>query len=68
MKGERPPRPQFDCVSDTVWDLMQKCWEQEAENRPDCDEVAIVHSFAGMLPQQEDFHPSEERAAAGSDM
>ncbi|TCD71977.1 hypothetical protein EIP91_000109 [Steccherinum ochraceum] len=43
VKGQRPPRPRFDdggTMSDALWSLIQRCWAQQASDRPEADEVA----------------------------
>jgi len=40
--GERPPRPEEACrlgLSDSVWEMVEKCWEQEPLPRPKISEV-----------------------------
>lgn len=32
---ERPPRPTDPILSDDMWALMQRCWEQEPQSRPE---------------------------------
>ena len=42
MKGKRPPRPSSDQglgFSDGIWDIIQRCWLQNADERPVIDDV-----------------------------
>ena len=34
MNAERPPRPADQIVTDDLWILIQRCWDQEAHTRP----------------------------------
>ena len=35
MKGERPNRPGNPSLTDSLWSLIQKCWERKAKDRPE---------------------------------
>ena len=35
ITGERPPRPDGAAISDDVWNLMQMCWCQHPQSRPE---------------------------------
>ena len=39
MRGERPPRPDHPELTDSLWGLMQRCWEQEPYLRPEMSQV-----------------------------
>jgi len=39
MRGERPPRPIHPAFTRELWTLMQRCWSQEPDSRPDMSEV-----------------------------
>ena len=39
IQGERPPRPVDPTLTDGVWSLMQKCWDQEPQSRPEVGKV-----------------------------
>ncbi|KAF9644747.1 kinase-like protein, partial [Thelephora ganbajun] len=41
-KGERPPRPEHPAVTDGLWGLIQRCWDQEPRLRPEAAEVLQV--------------------------
>jgi len=32
--GERPPRPTHPALTDALWSLTQRCWDQDALRRP----------------------------------
>jgi len=42
MAGERPPRPTHPTLTDELWELIQRCWDQEPQSRPKILEVAQV--------------------------
>lgn len=45
MKGDRPPRPLESSrlgLSDGIWALMQKCWDQHFERRPSIEDVVRI--------------------------
>ena len=42
MRGERPPRPVHPGFTDGLWELMQRCWSQESNLRPDTPEILQV--------------------------
>lgn len=44
---ERPPRPAGSTLPDDVWALMQRCWEQEPESRPEMG--AVLRDLAPSL-------------------
>ena len=33
-QGERPPRPIHPSFTDSLWVLVQRCWDQEVHPRP----------------------------------
>ncbi|KAF9647762.1 kinase-like protein [Thelephora ganbajun] len=37
--GERPPRPTDRTLTDRLWELIQRCWNQEAHLRPQALEI-----------------------------
>ena len=39
MGGERPPRPTHHELTDELWALMQHCWKQKPDERPDVSDV-----------------------------
>lgn len=39
FNGKRPPRPTDSEVTDDLWTLIERCWRQDAESRPDCSEI-----------------------------
>jgi len=44
MGGERPPQPTHQALTDELWNLMQRCWDQEPQSRPEMSEVVqILH-------------------------
>ena len=34
VDGERPPRPTHLSLTDNLWGLVQRCWDQEVHRRP----------------------------------
>ena len=34
MRGKRPPRPAHSSLTDRLWELMNRCWDQDRRNRP----------------------------------
>lgn len=47
LNGERPPRPTHATCTDVLWDLMERCWEDDPYSRPEVGEVLkIVSSSA----------------------
>jgi len=34
IEGERPPRPVDPTLTDNVWTLVERCWDQEPQSRP----------------------------------
>jgi len=46
MGGERPPRPAQPTLTDGLWALIQRCWDQEVRLRPKALEVLqILHGL-----------------------
>lgn len=39
IRGERPERPTGVDLDDNLWDLVDRCWAQSAEDRPSMDTV-----------------------------
>ena len=43
----RPPRPTNLTLTDGLWVLVQRCWDQEAHLRPKASEVLrVLHSLS----------------------
>ena len=42
MEGERPPRPTHPNFADELWELMQRCWDQNHCLRPEASEVSEI--------------------------
>ena len=42
MQGERPPRPTHPALTDELWVLMQRCWHQDPQLRPEMSEVLSI--------------------------
>ena len=42
MGGKRPTRPNHCDFTESLWALTQKCWDEEAQNRPEVREVIKV--------------------------
>ena len=41
-KGERPSRPRHPRVTGTVWELVQRCWDDNPCSRPEASEVSQI--------------------------
>jgi len=39
MTGKRPPRPKHQALTNGLWTLMQRCWDQDHHLRPEVSEV-----------------------------
>jgi len=39
MGGKRPPRPTHPALTDRLWTLVQRCWDQDSRLRPEVSEV-----------------------------
>ena len=46
MSGERPPRPTHNNLTNELWALVQKCWNQDPHLRPTVSEV--LNTLRGM--------------------
>ena len=42
VNGERPPRPTHSKLTDGLWTLIQRCWDQDPHLRPEVSEVVKV--------------------------
>ena len=42
MAGERPPRPTHQALTNELWMLIQRCWNQDYHLRPEISEVLQV--------------------------
>ena len=42
MRGERPEPPNHPDFTPGLWTLMQRCWSQVPQDRPDMSEVLRV--------------------------
>ena len=42
MRGERPPRPTHPALTDELWALMRRCWDQQLSSRPEMAEVLRI--------------------------
>ena len=46
IEGRRPPRPTSPVLTDDLWGLMQGCWSQDPQSRPQMLQVLnVVPSF-----------------------
>ena len=62
MSGKRPPRPTHPSFTGGLWILMQRCWDQNPESRPEASEVVKAlggREYSRSTEQQEG--PSSER-------
>ena len=73
-KGERPPRPTDPTLPNDVWELMQDCWQQDPQSRPEMRVVLqsltpsllrCLHQSTKSLPEFQvalsQFYDSTER-------
>ena len=42
ISGKRPPRPTHSTLTDSLWELMNRCWDQDRHNRPRMLEVILA--------------------------
>ena len=42
MEGERPDRPQERDLTDSVWDMTERCWQEDPVFRPKIKEVVAI--------------------------
>ncbi|KAF9644753.1 kinase-like protein [Thelephora ganbajun] len=49
IRGRRPQRPKHSAVTGRLWELIQRCWNQDPKLRPDAAEV-LKELFACNLP------------------
>lgn len=49
--GERPKRS--NVISDALWALMERCWHQAPEKRPQFDEICEILSHMHDAPEPE---------------
>ena len=40
LSGKRPERPNHPALTDELWDLIQRCWDQVPQRRPGISDVA----------------------------
>ena len=48
--GDRPSRPIHSDLTDELWKLIQRCWDQEADQRPRALRVSC--SLYDLAPEQ----------------
>ena len=41
-QGGRPPRPTHPTFTDSLWTLMQRCWDHDPHLRPEVSEALEV--------------------------
>jgi len=41
MEGERPPRPTHQNLTDDLWLMVRRCWDQEPRLRPEMSQVVL---------------------------
>jgi len=46
MDGKRPKRPDHPNLTDTLWELAERCWAETAQDRPEMKEV--IETLEGM--------------------
>ena len=67
VEGSRPPRPvDTSFLSDEIWTLIEMCWSEEPQNRPNAESVIEQLPLVGVVDDRPsgDGHlaPSEFRA------
>ena len=40
VSGDRPSRPTHSGLTDELWKVIQRCWDQEAQKRPNALEIS----------------------------
>ena len=51
MEGERPNRPQEQDLTDPVWEMTERCWQEDPVLRPRMKEaVAVLREWQAFLP------------------
>ena len=46
LRGDRPPRPEHPSFTDSLWALIQRCWDHDPHSRPEITEVS--HTFSSV--------------------
>jgi hypothetical protein len=67
LEGKRPYRPGYHGmapISDSLWELMKQCWDEQASKRPSIDDACIVMGLAAVLPTQNGAYASNNFAGA----
>ena len=41
--GERPSRPTHPALTDKLWMLTQRCWDQDVDRRPNAQRVSCLY-------------------------
>jgi hypothetical protein len=41
ISGKRPPRPMHLGLTDGLWEITERCWDQDPQRRPEISEVII---------------------------
>jgi hypothetical protein len=44
LKGDRPSRPEHPSFTDDLWELIQRCWDNDPRLRPEILEVSQTFS------------------------
>ena len=59
MDGERPRQPNCSGITELLWALIQRCWDEEARSRPEMREVITVLGEVSVFI----LHPIEKTIA-----
>jgi hypothetical protein len=51
LSGKRPDRPMHPDLTDRLWDMIQRCWEQEPLRRPEISEVVSLLEHPSIVRQ-----------------
>ena len=64
LEGSRPPRPaDTSLLSDEIWKVIEMCWNQESQDRPNAELVIEQLPLAGIV----DDRPNGDDHVAPSD-
>lgn len=50
LNGKRPPRPTHSSCTDYLWNLIERCWDQDPVLRPEISEVLRILLFSSASP------------------
>ena len=57
VQGNRPPQPTHPTFTGELWALVQRCWDQNPDLRPEVPEVlGVLRSLSVSRPPSSEFH------------